>query len=60
RSSKITTNYTVNKIFTLDEEKVVSNYFQTMANLHHGLNAKCAIKLAYDLALANSKKIPPS
>ncbi|KAL3284358.1 hypothetical protein HHI36_018522 [Cryptolaemus montrouzieri] len=49
-------NYTVNKIFSSDEEEVLSNYFKTMANLHHGLNPKCARKLAYDLALA----IPPS
>ncbi|KAL3277064.1 hypothetical protein HHI36_012425 [Cryptolaemus montrouzieri] len=46
-------DYTVNKIFSSDEEKVLSNYFETMANLHHDLNPKCAKKLTYGLALAN-------
>lgn len=53
-------NYTVNRIFSVEEEEILSEYFQTMAKLHHGLNPKCARKLAYDLALANRKKIPPS
>ncbi|KAL3279703.1 hypothetical protein HHI36_017209 [Cryptolaemus montrouzieri] len=51
---------TVNKIFSSDEEEVVSNNFQTTVNLLHDLNPKCAIKLAYDLAFANSKKVRPS
>lgn len=57
---RLVPNYTVNQIFPMEEEEILSEYFQTMAKLHHGLNPKCARKLAYDLALANGKKIPPS
>lgn len=53
-------NYKVNQIFSQEEEENLSDYFQTMAKLHHGLNPRCARKLTYDLALANRKRIPPS
>lgn len=56
---RLTPNYAVNQIFTSDE-KQLSHYLQTMTKLHHGRNPKSARKLAFDLAVANKKKIPNS
>lgn len=55
---RLTPNYTVNQIFTNEEENQLSNYLKTMTKLHHGLNPSSARKLAFDLAGANKKKIP--
>lgn len=41
----------------MEEEDVLSDYFPTMAKLHHVTNPKCARKLAYDLAMTNDKQI---
>lgn len=57
---RMTPNYSINQIFSRYEELELSNYLQTMTKLHHGLNPKGARKLAYDLAVANGKKIPRS
>ncbi|KAG5862092.1 hypothetical protein JTB14_012472 [Gonioctena quinquepunctata] len=51
-------NYSVNAIFTREEEAQLGNYLQTMTNLHHGLNPRTARKLAFDLAVANKKNAP--
>ena len=53
---RLTPNYSINQIFSCQEEDVLSEYFQTMSKLHHGMTPKCARKLAYDLAVANGKK----
>lgn len=57
---RMTPNYSVNKIFSTEEERNLCVYLKTMANLHHGLTPKNCRKLGYDLAVANKKKIPPS
>lgn len=56
----MTPNYTVNAIFTQEEEDQFATYLQTMTKLHHGLNPKSARKLAFDLAAAKKKNIPLS
>lgn len=53
---RLTPNYSVNQIFSSEEEDILSEFFPTMTKLHHGMNPKCARKLAYDLAIANEKK----
>lgn len=55
---RMTPNYSVNKIFSTEEEQNLCVYLKTMANLHHGLTPKTCRKLGYDLAVANKKKIP--
>ncbi|KAJ8909935.1 hypothetical protein NQ315_005654 [Exocentrus adspersus] len=58
--SRLTPNYTINKIFLDDEEVELCNFLQMMAKLHHGLTPKNVRKLAFDLAVANNKNIPAS
>lgn len=57
---RLTPNYSVNKIFSSEEEEILSDYLQTLAKLHHGLTPKNVRKLAYELAVVNHKKIPES
>lgn len=56
----LTPNYTVNRIFTLDEELQLCKYLQTCAKLHHGLTPKNVKKFAFELASANRKRVPSS
>lgn len=35
---RLTPNYHINQIFSSEEEDVLSDYFQTMTKLHHGLD----------------------
>lgn len=56
----LTPNYTVRKVFSLEEEQLLCNYLQVCAKLHHGLTPKNVRSLAYELAVANNKRIPPS
>lgn len=53
---RLTPNYRINQVFSCEEEDILSDYFQTMTKLHHGMDPKCARKLAYDLAVINKKK----
>lgn len=57
---RLTPNYRINQVFSCEEEDILSDYFQTMTKLHHGMDPKCARKLAYDLAVINKKKMPDS
>ncbi|KAF2884660.1 hypothetical protein ILUMI_21520 [Ignelater luminosus] len=51
-AAKLISNYTINQIFSTEEEIQLSNYLQTITRLHHGLNSESARKLAFDLAVA--------
>lgn len=51
-------NYSVRQIFSKDEELLLVAYLQKAADLHHGLPAKEARKLAYQYAVKLDKKIP--
>lgn len=54
----LTPNYTVRKIFSLEEEQQLCNYLQVSAQLHHGLTPKNVRSLAYELAVTNNKRCP--
>ncbi|XP_030758016.1 uncharacterized protein LOC115883747 [Sitophilus oryzae] len=56
----LTPNYTVNRIFTLEEEFQLCKYLQVCAKLHHGLTPRNVKKLAFELATANRKRVPRS
>ncbi|KAK4871932.1 hypothetical protein RN001_016056 [Aquatica leii] len=49
-------NYTARNFFSSEEKQHLCRYLKTMANLHHGLTSKNSRKLAYELAIANTKK----
>ncbi|KAB0803082.1 hypothetical protein PPYR_00052 [Photinus pyralis] len=46
------------QLFTDCEEKALAEYLITAANMHYGLNINQVKELAYNYAVANSKKVP--
>ena len=51
-------NYAVRKIFTVNEENMLTKYFSEASSLLHGLPMKEARKLAYEYAIKLNKKNP--
>lgn len=45
------------KVFTDDEEMMLVEYLVTAANMHYGLSKAQVMRLAYDFAMANKKKL---
>lgn len=57
---KFCPNYEVNKIFSKEIEKDLKDYIIFASKIHHGLTKKQTKLLAYQLALKNNLKMPPS
>lgn len=57
---RLTPNYEVNKIFTSEQEKELSDYIEYCAQLFYGLTTKDCRRVAYQMAKANNIKIPRS
>lgn len=53
-------NYSVNKIFTIEQEKKILEYFDYCALLFYGLTPKECRTIAYECAKKNNIKIPKS
>ncbi|CAF4919368.1 unnamed protein product [Pieris macdunnoughi] len=47
-------------IFTIEEEKALVDYVLTCSKMNYGLTRQAAMKLAYEYATINSKKVPDS
>lgn len=58
--ARLTPNYSVNKIFTTDQENMLKEYFKHCALLFYGLSAKECRKIAYQMANVNNLKMPNS
>ncbi|ELT93700.1 hypothetical protein CAPTEDRAFT_207955 [Capitella teleta] len=57
-SPRFTPNYFVNKVFSEEEEKSLSEYLLRASKHHHGLTSKETRVLAYEYAVRNKKKFP--
>nr|CAI5851174.1 unnamed protein product [Callosobruchus analis] len=57
---RLVPNYEVNRVFSLEQEKVLSDYFRYCALLFYGLSTKDCRKVAYQMAKKNNLKIPKS
>ena len=53
-------NYSVRRVFSDDEEALLSSYLLSASKLHHGLSPKATRLLDFDFAQANKKDIPNS
>lgn len=58
--SQLQPNYSVNRIFTAEQETVLKNYFTHCALLFYGLTAKESRRVAYQSAKINNLKMPAS
>lgn len=56
----LTPNYTINKVFTTAQEKILKDYFTHCALIFYGLNAKECRRIAYQMANVNNLKMPDS
>ncbi|ELT87936.1 hypothetical protein CAPTEDRAFT_212200 [Capitella teleta] len=57
-SPRFTPNYFVNRVFSEEEEKSLSEYLLRASKHHHGLTSKETRVLAYEYAVRNKKKFP--
>ncbi|ELU03693.1 hypothetical protein CAPTEDRAFT_206367 [Capitella teleta] len=57
-SPRFTPNYFVNRVFSEEEEKSLSEYLLRASKHHHGLASKETRVLAYEYAVRNKKKFP--
>jgi hypothetical protein len=57
-SARFTPNYSVNKVLSDEEERLLCEYLLRASKHHHGLTSKEARELAYEYAVSNKKKIP--
>ena len=53
-------NYSCRQVFSADEELVLKDYLVKAAEIQYGLTCKQVRELAYQLAVRNKKKFPPS
>lgn len=53
-------NYWVNKVFSDEEESMLAEYITTCGKMAYGLSTSSVRKLAYECAMRNNKKTPPS
>lgn len=53
-------NYEINKVFSEEEEVVLTEYIKTCSQMAYGQSTKMVRKLAYELGVANNKKMPTS
>ncbi|KAK9681254.1 hypothetical protein QE152_g38456 [Popillia japonica] len=52
-SIRMTPNYAVNKVFTNEQEKALTEYIITSSQMFYGLSSIDCRKLAYELAVTN-------
>ena len=57
---RLTPNYSVNKIFSDEEEMSLREYLINCSRMNYGLNYQSVRLLAYQFAAENDKKIPES
>lgn len=55
---RLTSDYSHQKIFDQEQEKVLADYIQERSDLGHGLFTEQIRQLAYDFAVANEVSIP--
>ncbi|KAK9694564.1 CENP-B N-terminal DNA-binding domain [Popillia japonica] len=53
-------NYSVNKMFTTEQEHILKDYINHCALLFYGLTSKECRQLAYQCVIINNLKMPPS
>lgn len=59
-NTNLVPNYEVNSIFTSSQEKELKEYIIDCSNKFYGLTAKDTRRLAYQMAIMNDIKVPPS
>lgn len=58
--TRLTPNYTINKVFTAEQENMLKDYFKYCALLFYGLSTKECRRIAYQMAQINNLKMPNS
>lgn len=59
-SLQLVPHYDINKVFTDEQEQALTEYFNNCALMFYGLTTKDCRKVAYEMAVINKLKMPPS
>ena len=59
-SVRLEPNYSHSKVFTVEEEEVLSDYLTQCSKMFHGLTHKQTRQVAYQMAVKNGKQFPAS
>ena len=58
-SARLEPNYSHSKVFTADEEQVLSDYLTQCSKMFHGLTHKQTREIAYQMAVKMTSSFPP-